>query len=142
VSSSERVIAALDESAEITSRRKYAGAVSFLFLPGIAKIDVLDRARGFRTELEKTEGMASESLGEGAIFRYLTTTRRRKDLSDTTKLGDLSQQDWWLVERLFGGGDPHLEAKAAKERRCCMRQYERSDYPRRTGGGSSTFPLQ
>lgn len=117
VSASERVTAALDEiCGDHVQVGRMPAAVSFLFLPGIARIDVLDHVQGIRTELAKTEGMASESLGDGATLRYLTTTGKRTVLSDTADLGELSKQHWWLVERLFGGGASQVDVRAAKER--------------------------
>ena len=74
----ERVTAALDEiCGDHVEDGSIPAAASFLFLPGIAKIEVLDRVRGIRTDLEKTEEIASESLGDGATLRYLTTTAKR-----------------------------------------------------------------
>lgn len=117
VSSLERVTAALDEiCGDHLEGGSIPAAASFLFLPGIAKIEVLDRVRGIRTDLEKMEGTASESLGDGATLRYLTTTAQRTVTAAAADAGEPAKQHWWVVERLLGGGDPHTDNKAASER--------------------------
>src|SRR5207245_1238555 len=83
---------------------------SFLFLPGIAGIQIVDRVRGFRVELERRETAPAESLAEGVTARRERTTCRRfefgqdgnptevkaQEIDATTKsaLGAVNRKKW------------------------------------------------
>lgn len=115
--SPERINLAIDE---ICGDQKRAGnmppAASFLFLPGIGRIDVIDRLRGFGAELEKIEITARESLVDGVVVSRQRTASSRIVLGEPAEHAELSSQDWWVVERMVGGQDPQDDEKGRLER--------------------------
>jgi hypothetical protein len=117
VSSSEGIAQAIDE---ICGDRGPKGgtpaAASFLFLPGIGRIDIVDHVRGFRAELEKAETSPPECLRERATLRGQRTSSKRTRLSDSAVVEDAATQDWWVAERMVGGLDEKLSEKETRER--------------------------
>jgi hypothetical protein len=91
-------------------------AASFLFLPGIGRIDVVDRVRGFRAELVKNETCSRERLANGVVLRRQRTTCRRFAFSAPGETAESMSQDWWVAERLVGGRDHGDDEKATRER--------------------------
>lgn len=96
-------------------------AASFLFLPGISSIDVVDRHRGFRAELRKSATAVPERSADGVSLRRQRTTSTYVGL-DSDAAGRTSEsQDWWVAERLIGDLDPadsgkgHLERERLRE---------------------------
>jgi hypothetical protein len=105
---------------EICGDQEHAGnippAASFLFLPGIGRIEVIDRFQGFRAELEKSEIATRESLADGVVISRQRTTSRRSALDELAEQAEPASQDWWVVERAFGGRDQQNEEKEILER--------------------------
>ncbi|MBN1547541.1 MAG: DUF3883 domain-containing protein [Syntrophaceae bacterium] len=93
-------------------------AASFLFLPGIGSIDVVDRVRGFHTELVRSETQPREALSDGVVLSHQRTTRtsRRIVLDIPEASEDKASQDWWVAERMVGGWDQQDEEKGKHER--------------------------
>lgn len=116
-SSPERINLAIDE---ICGDQKQMGnmppAASFLFLPGIGRVDVIDWFRGFSVELEKIEITAPESLVDGALVSRKRTASKRVALGEISEHSELASQDWWIVERMFGGLNPRDVEKGLLER--------------------------
>lgn len=116
VPSSERVVQAIDEiCGDHGQKDTMPAAASFLFLPGIGRIDVVDCVRGFRAELEKTETCAPEYLPDGAMLRSHRTTSKRTQASEAAGVKAAAMQDWWVAERMVGGKDQYNNEKEARE---------------------------
>lgn len=115
--SAEGINKAIDE---ICGDQGHAGnmppAASFLFLPGIGKIDVVDRLRGFRAELEKSETVPPERLIDDVVLRLQRTTSRRIASDAFAEHVEPAYQDWWTAERMVGGRDHRDKEKARQER--------------------------
>lgn len=90
-------------------------AASLLFLPGIGRIDVVDRTRAIRSELRK-KVFDTEKLSDGIMLHRKRTTRtdHYRSISETDPM--VSSQDWWVVERMIGGGDHRDESCLEAER--------------------------
>jgi len=116
VSSSEKVTQALDEICEDRCQKGHMPAAAFLFLPGVGRIDIVDRARGFRAVLENNETCPPEILRDGITLRSQRTMSKRAPLCESEIVADGSAQDWWVVERMFGGKGWQVSEKAARER--------------------------
>jgi len=116
--SSERVVQAIDE---ICGDQGRAGsmppAASFLFLPGIGGIEIVDRVRGFRVELERGETSPAERLSDGTLLHRERTTSRRLELDASGMVAPARSQDWWVAERVVGGQDLPDNDKGSRERR-------------------------
>ncbi len=91
-------------------------AASFLFLPGISKIDIVDQTRGFRAELSKIDISSQEILSDGVILRHQRTTSRKYVLDMQAEQNDQASQDWLVTERMYGGLDQQNEEKGQQER--------------------------
>lgn len=99
----DRISAAIDEvQGGGSPTGRIPPASSFLFLPGIAGIDVIDRARGFRSELKKCDTSAKTTLQDDIIIRRQRTTRSQFDLSAPQSSPESTYQDWWVAERTLG----------------------------------------
>ena len=98
----QRVDEAIDEirGGDGSTKRHPAGA-TFLFLPGISRMDILDRARGIAVELRKLPPSVNEDLGNGVLLRRQRTISKEYKIDHPD--GESTSQDWWLVERLVGG---------------------------------------
>lgn len=114
--SSGRISQVIDE---ICGDQGHAGdmpsAASFLFLPGIGMIDVVDHVRGFRAELKKCETTPRESLIDGVVLRRQRTVSRRIVLDLPTEHVEPAFQDWWIAERMVGGQNKQDEEKGRRE---------------------------
>lgn len=111
---SERVSRAIDEIQGDRHSVDAPPAASFLFLPGISRIRVVDSIRGFHAELEKRETYR-EDLGDGFILsRRLTSARL--DLVNPNVTSVPRSQEWWVVERIIGGRHDGDQARATSER--------------------------
>jgi len=114
---SELINQAIDE---ICGDQGHAGnmpsAASFLFLPGIGRIDVTDHVRRFRAELEKSEITPKERLVGGVVISRRRTSSRRIALDDSVEQPAPASQDWWVVERMIGGQDQQDEVRGMLER--------------------------
>jgi hypothetical protein len=86
---------------------------SFLFLPGIGGITVIDHLRRFRAEFEKSDTVPAEELAGGVTLRRQRTTQRVFDLARPEAAPAVGVQDWWVAERVIGGGEGE---RAAQER--------------------------
>jgi hypothetical protein len=86
---------------------------SFLFLPGIGEISVLDHVRRFCAEFGKCETTPANHLAAGVTLRRQQTTRRLFDLTRPESPATVDAQEWWVAERVIGGGEGE---RAAQER--------------------------
>lgn len=91
-------------------------AASFLFLPGIGRIDVVDHVRGFRATLRKSETAPVEPLPNGITLRRQRTRSERHDLLAPDATPHTRSQDWWVAERVVGADYPNGADQAAGER--------------------------
>jgi hypothetical protein len=91
-------------------------AASFLFLPGIAAIQVNEHVRGFKAELDKRDTSAKEVLDNAIVLRRQQTRRRQIDLLTPDASPTASSQDWWVAERTLGGDDSGDDDHALSER--------------------------
>jgi hypothetical protein len=97
---------------------------TFLFLPGIAQLDVVDCARGFRVELQKTQMPATEELGNGVLLRRQLTTSKEHKLGSDPAGEDELRQDWWVAEKVIGAPTPADETIGLAERRALREAIE------------------
>ena len=111
-----RIGAALDDICGTAGQEGDLPGVSFLFLPGITRLEVVDRVRGFRAELEKTTGLGAEESVGRATLRNVTTSSSRTNLSGDGPVAQSSRKVWWMVERAFGGQTLKEDQWAAEER--------------------------
>lgn len=111
---------------------------SFLFLPGIAGITIVDRARGFRVELEKRETTPAEILAAGVTARRERCICRRFALTGGGEPSQATTQDWWVVERLIGEGD---DAKADQERKAIREAIQALRLPEENWKGVEKVPV-
>ena len=112
----DRVSAAIDEvQGGDGDAARLPPAASFLFLPGIAGISVIDRARGFQSELTKCDTSAKTTLQNGIVIRRQRTARSQYDLSEPHPSPETNSQDWWVAERTLGSEDADSE-RAERER--------------------------
>src|SRR5262249_49132378 len=108
------VDAAIDEvcCADEGGRGEVAGG-SFLFLPGIDRVTMVDHVRRFRAELEKRDTAPPEDIGQGTTLRHLRSVQTVYNLDRPEVPTDPKLQDWFAVERVIGDGD---DERAARER--------------------------
>ena len=78
-------------------------AASFLFLPGIGRIELVDRVRGFRAKLKKVEKKPRQNVCDGVVLRRLQTSSSRRVLDKPAAHLNTASQDWWVAERMVGG---------------------------------------
>ena len=110
----ERVDEAIDDIRGLSRRgKRHPAGATFLFLPGISRMNIIDRARGFGVELRRTPLGDAEDLGEGISLRCQRTTTGEYDLGQH----DIrpTSQDWWVVERQVGAEADGIDA--AEERK-------------------------
>lgn len=138
----ERVNQAIDE---ICGDQGQAGtifpAASFLFLPGIGRIDVVDRFRGFRSELKRSEIAPLEDLSDGIVLRRQRTTSRRFLLDAPTEHGEPVSQDWWVAERMVGVEDQMDEKKETRERQALRDAIQALRLPEENWGDVEHVPV-
>ena len=91
-------------------------AASFLFLPGIGRIDVIDHVRGFRAELEKSEITKRERLVDGVMVSRQRTASRQVALEEPAEHAEPAYQDWWVVEHMVGARDQQDDVTGMLER--------------------------
>jgi hypothetical protein len=133
------VDSAIDEirGADGGSRGERTGA-SFLFLPGIGGITVIDRVRRFRAELEKRDTTPAEKLVGGVTLRRQQTTRRLFDLTRPESPPAVDAQDWWVAERVIGGGEGE---RAAQERDAIREAIQTLRLPEENWRGIEKVPV-
>ncbi len=116
--SSDRVTKAIDEVlGGETDTTHLPPAASLLFLPGIARVTVMDHVRGIRSELEKRETSASRALEDGVAVSRQRTMLKHFDLTKPDTLQVEKSQDWWVAHRKFGSDDGRDMDRVARERR-------------------------
>lgn len=119
------------------SRGERIGA-SFLFLPGIGEITVVDNVRRFRAELKKVDTAPAESLPGGVTMRRQETTQRVFDLAGPEPAPEVEVQNWWVAERLIGGGEGE---RAAQERDAIREAIQTLRLPEENWRGIEKVPV-
>lgn len=113
----DRVSRAIDEIQGDDGRSTDAPpAASFLFLPGIGRMHVVDSVRCFRAELERKDTCPKEDIGEGVMLHRQQTSRKRFDLTKPGSMPVVRSQEWWVVKRNIGGCHHGDNVRAAMER--------------------------
>jgi hypothetical protein len=114
---SDRLAAAIDEFQTGDGRASgIPPGASFLFLPGITKVNVDDRVRGFRTELLRREITSPEKIVGGIVVRRHKTTSRHFNLAVPDEEPATTSQEWWVITRVVGDREADDQVKADAER--------------------------
>jgi hypothetical protein len=114
---SDRVNKAIDEIlGGEEAATNFPAAASLLFLPGIARVTVIDHVRGVRSELEKCDTSAPEDLEDGVVICRQRTILQHFDLAQSGSLQAKKSQDWWVAHRKLGSEDSGDSDRAAHER--------------------------